>query len=75
MPRIRASIPALAGGISRPIIRSMNIWRPDGASWPSFSMASPELVRTALGERQRGLHHLPQRRRSCGCAPASASLK
>ena len=36
---MKASL-ALAGGTSSPIIRSMNIWRPEGASWPSFSMAS-----------------------------------
>ena len=53
--------PALGGGVNSPIIRSMNSWRPEGASWPSFSIAVLQLVRPALGERQRGLHHLAQR--------------
>ena len=75
MPRIRASIPALGGGISRPIIRSMNIWRPEGASCPSFSMAS----RSSSGRRSASASEAfiiwRSAGRSCGWQPASASLK
>ncbi len=75
MPRMRAARPALAGGISSPIMRSMNSWRPDGASWPSFSIAafrssgrrSARAIEAFIIWRSAG--------RSCGWQPASASLK
>ena len=69
------TIPALPGGISRPISRSMNSCRPEGASWPSFYIAS----RRSSGRRSASASDAfiiwRSAGRSCGWEPASASLK
>jgi hypothetical protein len=75
IPRIRAARPALAGGTSRPIIRSMNIWRPDGASWPSFSIASLSSSGRRSARASEAFIIWRSAGRSCGWQPASASLK
>ena len=75
MPRIRATMPALAGGTSRPISRSMNSWRPEGASWPSFSIASFSSSGRRSASASDAFIIWRSAGRSCGWQPASASLK
>jgi hypothetical protein len=75
MPRIRATMPALAGGISSPIIRSMNSWRPEGACWPSFSIASLRSSGRRSACASEAFISWRSAGRSRGLQPTSASLK
>ena len=68
MPRARTARLAPCGGAISPIIRSRNSWRLEGGAWPSFSHGFLEVVRAALGEGHRRLHHLAQRRALLGVA-------
>ena len=72
---MRARMPALDGGTSSPIMRSMNIWRLEGASWPSFSIASFSSSGRRSASASEAFIIWRSAGRSCGCAPASASLK
>ena len=75
MPRTRGSDPALAGGAISPIIRSRKSWRPEGASWPSFSMASLSSSGRRSASASEAFIIWRSAGRSCGWHPASASLK
>ena len=71
----RARIPADAGGISRPIARSANSWRPLGGAWPRRSTA---LLRSPARRSASASEASAMRRsciRSCGRAAAIARWK
>ena len=64
-----------AGGAIRPMIRSRNSWRPDGASWPSFSTAALRSSGRRSASAIEAFIICRSAGRSCGWQPASASLK
>ncbi len=75
IPRMRGTIPALAGGATRPISRSRSSCREEGASWPSFSMAALRSSGRRSASARDAFIIWRSAGRSCGWQPASASLK
>ncbi len=57
---MRARIPALAGGISSPIARKANIWRPVGGCLAETLDRVLQIAGAPLGKRQRSVGHAPQ---------------
>src|ERR1019366_913275 len=75
MPRMRARIPAEAGGTSRPMARRAKSWRPLGGACPRRSTA---LMRSPARRSARASDASAMRRiciRSCGRAAAMARWK
>src|ERR1019366_1901274 len=75
MPRMRARIPAEAGGTSRPMARRAKSWRPLGGACPRRSTA---LLRSPARRSARASDASAMRRiciRSCGRAAAMARWK
>ena len=75
MPRARVAKLAPGGGAIRPIIRSRKSWRPEGASWPSFSTASFRSSGRRSASASEAFIIRCSAGRSWGWQPAIASLK